>query len=123
MANKKQFVNPLTRSSEEDLNLSQSLPDGEGGEQPKADEVKKEKRERFEATHQRFTVWIDQELKKQLDALASDRGISKTALLDEAITLLLSKDRRKPYVWQGGKDLRDLKGKPKKARNKAEGKS
>lgn len=110
MPNKKQFVNPLTRSSEEDLNLSQTtLHDDD-----KTTEVKKEeKRKRFEATHQRVTIWIDQELKKMLDELASDKGVSKSSLIDEAIALLLNKNNRKPYTWHSGKDPRNLKGRSK----------
>lgn len=45
----------------------------------------------FERTHERITLWIDKHLKQQFEALAEERGVAKTTLLDEAITDLLKK--------------------------------
>lgn len=104
---KKQFINPLTRSSETELHvpltvtkqeeaqLDDSTAAVEGGSK-----LVKEKGKIFEATHQRFTSWIDRELKKQFDELLAKRGVTKTALLDEAIAVLLNKYNRKPYTRQ-----------------------
>lgn len=91
---KKPFINPLTRSSEEKLHLPELDEKVELNEQ----ESRKQKKEAFESTHQRFTGWVDKELKKKFDALVKERGVSKAALLNEAITLLLHKQERKPYT-------------------------
>jgi hypothetical protein len=48
----------------------------------------------FEKTHERITLWVDKALKAQFEALAEEHGISKTQLLDEAISDLLAKHRR-----------------------------
>ncbi len=46
---------------------------------------------RFEHMHERLTVWIDRELKRGLEDLASRRNLSKTALINEAMADLLKK--------------------------------
>jgi predicted transcriptional regulator len=45
----------------------------------------------FDKTHDRLTVWINKALKQKFEALANDRGISKTALINEAVADLLRK--------------------------------
>jgi ribbon-helix-helix protein len=52
---------------------------------------KKRKKERFEQTHERVTLWLDRGLKHQFEALAEEQGIAKSTLLDEAISDLLRK--------------------------------
>jgi len=80
------------------------LPDSESERPPSvaSENTKrpKGKEETFEETHQRFTGWMDKKLKKQFDDLVTEKGASKTALLNEAITLLLHKQERKPYMRQ-----------------------
>jgi hypothetical protein len=46
---------------------------------------------RFEHMHERLTVWIDRDLKRGLEDLASRRNLSKTALINEAMADLLKK--------------------------------
>jgi len=95
---KKPFVNPLTRSSEDNLNLP-AQPESKRGEPVLAPrEEAKEKKKAFEDTHQRFTAWVDKDLKRQFDDLAAKKGMTKSALLDEAITALLHRQERKPYT-------------------------
>ncbi len=48
----------------------------------------------FEKTHERITLWVDKGLRAQFEALAEKQGISKTQLLNEAISDLLEKHRR-----------------------------
>ncbi|SRR5260221_332410 len=105
MAGKKEFINPLTRSSESELNVpvpsigsdATTIEDIEAaGSQKRStgrDKV-------FEKTHQRFTTWVDRELKRQFDDLAVQKKVSKSALLDEAIAALLHRQERKPYTRQ-----------------------
>ena len=45
----------------------------------------------FDKTHDRLTVWINKALKQKFEALATDKGISKTALINEAVADLLRK--------------------------------
>lgn len=105
MADKKHFVNPLTRSSEVELHLPVlqapiSRPE-EPAERPvttTSPQYAKGKGERFESIHQRFTIWIDRGIKTQFDELLAKKGGTKTELLNEAITLLLQKHNRKPYT-------------------------
>jgi len=109
MAGKKSFVNPLTRSSESELNLpaQQIGMDGAIGESTEADGRQKRAKGRdriFEETHQRFTGWVDRELKRKFDTLAAQKRVSKSALLDEAIAVLLHKQQRKPYTRQANMD-------------------
>lgn len=102
MGSKKTFINPLTRSSEEDLNI---LPASKSvrtapkiGDLPAPDEypsLRKRGSKAFEKTHERFTSWMDKQLKKQLERLAHDEGVSKTSLLNEAIVDLLKKHMQK----------------------------
>lgn len=105
MAGKKQFVNPLTRSSEIELHVpTQPIPISQPEDLtantsiPVEPKHVKEKGKTFESTHQRFTAWIDRELKKQLDELLDRKGGTKTELLNEAVTLLLHRYKRKPYT-------------------------
>lgn len=98
MGNKKTFVNPLTRSSEEDLNI-QPAPTHPVTPAPISDlpaqneyvSLRNRGNKAFEKTHERFTGWMDKQLKKQLVKLAQDEGVSKTSLLNEAIADLLKK--------------------------------
>ena len=109
MAGKKPFINPLTRSSDAELHVP-IVPDTQASTQPDtAAAINKSKRaksreEVFEETHQRFTSWVDKKLKKQFDDLAAERKVSKSALLDEAIMVLLHKQERKPYTRQSKAD-------------------
>ena len=104
MASKKPFVNPLLRSSEKNLNLPE--PPEQATAEPVASiplttingKHSKGKAATFEETHVRFTGWVDKKLKKRFEDLVIDKGSSKTALLNEAITLLLHKQERKPYT-------------------------
>ncbi len=100
--NKKTFINPLTRSSEEDLNISPApapkIMPASAGDIPIQKEypsVRKRGSKAFEKTHERFTGWMDKQLKKQLVKLANDEGVSKTSLLNEAISDLLKKHMQK----------------------------
>ncbi len=104
--NKKTFINPLTRSSEEDLNVPPTptppvmpsvtptltsnpiTPNGNPS-------LRKRGNKAFEKTHERFTGWMDKQLKKQFVKLAQDKGVSKTSLLNEAIADLLKKHMQK----------------------------
>ncbi len=103
MANKKTFVNPLTRSSEEDLNIpstptSPVTPAPITSDLPPQNEypsLRNRGNKAFEKTHERFTGWVDKQLKKQLVKLAQDEGVSKTSLLNEAIADLLRKHMQK----------------------------
>ena len=45
----------------------------------------------FDKTHDRLTVWINKALKREFEALAANKGISKTALINEAVADLLRK--------------------------------
>ncbi|GLV54680.1 hypothetical protein KDH_15270 [Dictyobacter sp. S3.2.2.5] len=45
----------------------------------------------FETTHERITLWMDKQLKQRFEALASQRELPKTALINEAVTALLKK--------------------------------
>jgi hypothetical protein len=102
MGNKKTFINPLTRSSEEDLNIlttpTPSVTPTPTDNLPTPDEyvsLRKRGNKAFEKTHERFTGWMDKQLKKQLVKLAQDKGVSKTSLLNEAIADLLKKHMQK----------------------------
>ncbi len=96
MGTKKTFINPLTRSSEEDLNIQ---PAPTPPEMPAITDnppvLRKRGNKAFEKTHERFTGWMDKQLKKQLVKLAQDKGVSKTSLLNEAIIDLLKKHMQK----------------------------
>ena len=105
MAGNKPFINPLTRSSERELNVP--VPSSASEVVPVEDTAAPGKHKRskgrdkvFEETHQRFTGWVDRELKRQFDELVEQKKVSKAALLDEAIQLLLHKQERKPYTRQ-----------------------
>lgn len=98
MENKKKFINPLTRSSEEDLNIpstpTSSVTPTQTDNSPAQNEypsLRKRGSKAFEKTHERFTNWMDKQLKKQFIKLAQDEGVSKTSLLNEAIADLLKK--------------------------------
>jgi hypothetical protein len=45
----------------------------------------------FDKTHDRLTVWINKALKREFEALATNKGISKTALINEAVADVLRK--------------------------------
>jgi hypothetical protein len=102
MATKKTFVNPLTRSSEEELNIppapAPSVTPALTGDLPAQKEyvsLRNRGNKAFEKTHERFTGWMDKQLKKQLVKLAQDEGVSKTSLFNEAIADLLKKHMQK----------------------------
>jgi len=102
MANKKTFINPLTRSSEEDLNIPSTPPPSVTptltGNTPAPNEypsLRKRGNKAFEKTHERFTGWMDKQLKKQFVNLAQKKGVSKASLLNEAIADLLGKHMQK----------------------------
>ena len=103
MGNKKTFINPLTRSSEEDLNVppaptpqvTSAPPTNDSPIQNEYPSLRKRGNKAFEKTHERFTGWMDKQLKKQLVKLAQDKGVSKTSLLNEAIADLLRKHMQK----------------------------
>lgn len=91
---KKAFVNPLLQPSIKNLNL----PEDNKSKTEVVTEVVKPKKERFEDTHERFTGWARKDLKKAFEDLVTEKGTSKTALLNEALELLLHKQDRKPYT-------------------------
>ena len=103
MANKKKFINPLTRSSEEELNISPRPEESALSTTPQQvspltkqfQPVRKRGNQAFEKTHQRFTGWIDKNLKQKFEKLALEEGVSKTSLLNEALADLLIKYRQK----------------------------
>jgi hypothetical protein len=103
MASKKTFINPLTRSSEEKLHIPKhspetSTPTENSQLSPTSNQfhpVRKRGNQAFEKTHQRFTGWIDKNLKQQFEKLAEEQGVSKTSLLNEAIADLLRKYMQK----------------------------
>ena len=96
MENKKKFINPLTRSSEEDLNIQpRPTPPETPALTGNPPVLRNRGNKAFEKTHERFTGWMDKQLKKQLVRLAQDEGVSKTSLLNEAITDLLKKHMQK----------------------------
>jgi hypothetical protein len=102
MGNKKTFINPLTRSSEEDLNIlttpTPSVTPTPTSNLPAPNEyisLRKRGNKAFEKTHERFTGWMDKQLKQQFVNLAQEQGVSKTSLLNEAIADLLRKYMQK----------------------------
>ncbi len=102
MGNKKTFINPLTRSSEEDLNIpttpTPSVTPTSTSNSPAPKEypsLRKRGNKAFEKTHERFTGWMDKQLKKQFVNLAQNKGVSKASLLNEAIADLLRKHMQK----------------------------
>lgn len=102
MGNKKTFINPLTRSSEEDLNIpptpAPSVTPTSTSNSPAPNEypsLRKRGNKAFEKTHERFTGWMDKQLKKQFVNLAQNKGVSKASLLNEAIADLLRKHMQK----------------------------
>jgi len=105
MAGKKTFINPLTRSSENELNvhgprIGSDVAAIEDMAASGRQKTTKGRDKVFEETHQRFTAWVDRELKRQFDDLVVQKKVSKSALLDEAIASLLHKQERKPYTRQ-----------------------
>lgn len=104
MANKKNFINPLTRSSEEELHIPTSSKetstrtDTQQQVSPTPNQflsLRKRGDQAFEKTHQRFTGWMDKNLKRKFEKLAEEEGVSKTSLLNEAIADLLKKHMQK----------------------------
>ena len=45
----------------------------------------------FEKTHERVTLWLQKNYKRQFEALAEKEGVAKSTLLDEAIRDLIEK--------------------------------
>jgi hypothetical protein len=102
MGNKKTFINPLTRSSEEDLNIPPTptssvtpTPTSSSTTPNEYPSLRKRGNNAFEKTHERFTGWMNKQLKQQFVNLAQDEGVSKTSLLNEAIADLLRKHMQK----------------------------
>lgn len=104
MGNKKTFINPLTRSSEDDLHIppgatnASSQPQTPPSPPPPASDylsLRKRGSKAFEKTHERFTGWMDKQLKQQFVHLAQEKGVSKTSLLNEAVADLLRKYMQK----------------------------
>jgi len=101
MASKKAFVNPLTRSSEQELHIpkpSVETPTESHHVSPPPKQflpIRKRGKQAFEKTHQRFTGWIDKNLKEQFEKLAAEKGVSKTSLLNEGLADLLRKYMQK----------------------------
>jgi hypothetical protein len=102
MAAKKPFINPLTRSSENELHIPEA-PNVVASTVQTGEEVKQKKRT-FEETHERFSTWINKDLKIQFLELVEKRGTTKTALLNEAIEHLMHKEDRKPYTRHSAED-------------------
>jgi hypothetical protein len=106
MVNKKAFVNPLTRSSEDELNIPKPVVDTPKSSTPldntqasptpnQFEQVRKRGNRAFNQTHERFTGWIDKNLKQQLEKITKEKGVSKTSLINEAIADLLRKYMQK----------------------------
>jgi hypothetical protein len=99
MGSKKTFINPLTRSSEDELNIPKSSPETTRESQSPAptqfQPLRKRGNQAFEKTHQRFTGWVDKHLKQQLEKLAEEKSVSKTSLINEAFADLLRKYMQK----------------------------
>jgi hypothetical protein len=99
MGSKKTFINPLTRSSEEELNIPKSSPETTKESQSPApaqfQPLRKRGNQAFEKIHQRFTGWVDKHLKQQLEKLAEEKSVSKTSLINEAFADLLRKYMQK----------------------------
>jgi hypothetical protein len=100
MASKKNFINPLTRSSEKELHIPPTPTDTQipTSNSPTPNEyapLRKRGNKAFEKTHERFTGWMEKQLKQQFINLAQDKGVSKTSLLNEAIADLLRKHMQK----------------------------
>ena len=98
MPKDRKFLNPLTQPSTptETEIQTPTLPSTETPTYTSTlPQVHHRKRgaQAFEKTHERITLWVDKALKRQFDALAEKQGISKTQLLDEAISDLLAKHR------------------------------
>jgi hypothetical protein len=112
----KKFVNPLTKSTEATIqenntatNISStymstytSLSTSTDTDtyistptQTYTQSPNKRKKQRFEDTHERLTLWVDKNLKQGFEtlfeALIEEQDISKTALLNEALSDLLKK--------------------------------
>ena len=95
---RKPFVNPLTQPSTSPATLPTTNTATESSTVPatytytplKA-ATRKRGAQAFERTHERITLWIDSTLKQQFEALAEERGLAKSTLLDEAIADLLAK--------------------------------
>jgi hypothetical protein len=101
MGSKKTFINPLTRSSEDELHIpkpsQEATPESQSAS-PTPNEfqpVRKRGNQAFEKTHQRFTGWVDKHLKQQLEKLAEEKSVSKTSLINEAFADLLRKYMQK----------------------------
>ena len=96
---KPRFVNPLTQRSDTapstlpSTDTSTETPTESSTFTSTLPQVVHRKRgaQAFERTHERITLWIDKHLKQQFEALADERGVAKTTLLDEAIADLLKK--------------------------------
>jgi len=77
MANKKNFINPLTRSSEDTLNIPNSPTDTSTYTETLSDStiseefqsVRKRGNKAFEKTHQRFTGWMEKSSNNNLKTL------------------------------------------------------
>jgi hypothetical protein len=96
MVNKKKFINPLTRPSDEELNIPIAPNDTPHDPDTRQYQpIRKRGNQAFEQTHQRFTGWIEKSLKRKFERLAEEEGVSKTSLLNEGIADLLRKHMQK----------------------------
>ncbi len=99
----RQFVNPLTRPSTPQgaqeatpttpIPAAAAIPTSAIPEAPPATRARR-KADSFERRNERTTLWMDKRLKQQFESLAYREGVSKTALLNEAIADLLKKHER-----------------------------
>ena len=84
----KAFKNPLLQSTEAGIPEQPSLPSQEGMRAIPGGQTGLNS---FEQRNVRMTNWVDRSLKARLDSLVSQRGSSRSRLLNEAITDLLRK--------------------------------
>ena len=91
----RKFVNPLTQSTTVQEAVAPSTSTSTDDALPSEGVVRRKRgAQAFEKTHERITLWLDKKLKEQFERLADEEGISKTALLNEAIADVLKKHRK-----------------------------
>jgi Ribbon-helix-helix protein, copG family len=99
----RKFVNPLTQSTTvQEATTPYTATSTETSTYTSTHDVlpsegvvrRKRGAQAFEKTHERITLWLDKKLKEQFEQLADEEGISKTALLNEAVADVLKKHRK-----------------------------